>query len=85
MGAQHVLRNKIKLGIVDERNVLRLSREALAASGPVVAKITARTVQPGPDGLAGVNIALSTGDLSAACDIRMDPFCDGGGYQNNTV
>ncbi|MCC8242748.1 hypothetical protein [Saccharothrix luteola] len=85
MGAQHVLRNKIKLGIVDERNVLRLSREALAHSGIVVAEVTARTVQPGPSGLSGVNIALGTGDLSPACDIRTDQFCDGGGYQNYTV
>ncbi len=30
MGAQHMLRNKIKLEMVDEQNVLRLSREALA-------------------------------------------------------
>jgi M6 family metalloprotease-like protein len=85
MGAQHMLRNKIKLGIVDERNVLRLSREALAGSGLVVAKVTARTVQPGPNGLSGVNIALGTGDLAPACDVRTDPFCDGRGYQNYTV
>ncbi|MGW4116321.1 M6 family metalloprotease domain-containing protein [Actinosynnema sp. NPDC004786] len=85
MGAQHVLRNKIKLGIVDERNVLRLSREALAGSGVVVAEVTARAVQPGPDGLAGVNVALGAGDLSPACDVRADPLCDGGGYQNYTV
>ena len=41
MGAQHMLRNKIKLGMVDEENVLRLSREALADSGLVVAEVTA--------------------------------------------
>ncbi|WP_309114334.1 M6 family metalloprotease domain-containing protein [Saccharothrix sp.] len=85
MGAQHVLRNKMKLGIVDERNVLRLSREALADSGVVIAKVTARTVQPGPNGLSGINIAMGTGDLSPACDVRTDPLCDGGGYQNYTV
>jgi M6 family metalloprotease-like protein len=45
MGAQHMLRNKMKLGIVDERNVLRLSRDALAGSGIVVARVTARAVQ----------------------------------------
>ena len=33
MGAQHMLRNKIKLRMVDEDNVLRLSREALADVG----------------------------------------------------
>ncbi|GLW90449.1 M6 family metalloprotease domain-containing protein [Actinokineospora globicatena] len=85
MGAQHILRNKIKLGIVDERNVLRLSREALAQSGLVVAQVTARAVQPGTKGLSGVNIAFGTGDLSPACDIATNPYCDGGGYENYTV
>jgi M6 family metalloprotease-like protein len=85
MGAQHMLRNKMKLGIVDDQNVLQLSREALGDSGMVIAKVTARSVQPGPDGLAGVNVALGTGDLSPACDPDADPFCDGGGYDNYTV
>jgi hypothetical protein len=85
MGAQHMLRNKMKLGIVDERNVLRLSREALAGSGMVIANVTARSVQPGQNGLTGVNVALGTGDLSPACDPDADPFCDGGGYDNYTV
>lgn len=85
MGAQHMLRNKIKLQMVDERNVLRLSREALASSGLVIARVTARAVQPGQSGLSGVNIAMGTGDLSPACDVRTDPFCDGRGYHNYTV
>ncbi len=85
MGAQHMLRNKIDLGIVDERNVLRLSREALARSGTVIAEVTARAVQPGPNGLAGINVAMGTGDLSPSCDVNTDPFCDGGGYNNYTL
>jgi M6 family metalloprotease-like protein len=85
MGAQHMLRNKIDLEMVDESNVLRLSREALAQSGMVVAKVTARSAQPGKTGLAGVNIAFGDGDRSPACDITKDPFCDGGGYNNYTV
>ena len=85
MGSHHMLRNKIKLEMVDEQNVLRLSREALAGSGLVIAKVTARSVQPGRNGLSGINIALGTGDLSPACNISTDPFCDGGGYQNYTV
>ncbi|GAA3845012.1 M6 family metalloprotease domain-containing protein [Saccharothrix violaceirubra] len=84
MGAQHMLRNKIKLGIVDERNVLRLSREALATSGVVTATVTARSVQPGPRGLSGVNVVLDA-DRTPACDPRVDPYCDGGGYRNYTV
>ncbi|HWM06170.1 MAG TPA: M6 family metalloprotease domain-containing protein [Actinophytocola sp.] len=85
MGAQHMLRNKIKLEMVDEQNVLRLSREALDESGLVIAKVTARTVQPGPKDLSGVNIQFDTGDLSPACDVNTNPYCDGGGYENYTV
>ncbi len=85
MGAQHMLRNKIDLGIVDEQNVLRLSREALAQSGMVIAKVTARAVQPGQNGLAGINVQMDSGDLSPRCDVNTDPFCDGGGYNNYTV
>ncbi|MEU4833774.1 M6 family metalloprotease domain-containing protein [Streptosporangium sp. NPDC023615] len=85
MGAQHMLRNKIKLEMVDEANVLRLSREALAESGLVVAKVTARVVQPGPKDLSGVNIAFTGGDRAPACDVSVDPFCDGGGYDNYTI
>lgn len=85
MGAQHMLRNKIKLEMVDEQNVLRLSREALDESGLVTARVTARTVQPGPNGLMGLNIAFDTGDKSPACDPATDPLCDGGAYDNYTV
>jgi len=84
MGAQHMLRNKIKLEMVDEQNVLRLSREALATSGVVIANVTARTVQP--DGLSGINIELGgAGDLPPPCDVNADPLCDGRGYQNYTL
>ncbi len=85
MGSQHMLRNKMKLGIVDERNVLRLSRDALAGSGVVVARVTARAVQPGANGLSGLNVTLDGGDRSPACDTNADPLCDGGGYNNYTI
>ncbi|PHQ50557.1 peptidase M6 [Streptomyces cinnamoneus] len=84
MGAQHVLRDKIKLGIVDEKNVLRLDRDALKNSGLVVARVTARSAPPGEKGLAGVNVTMKR-DLSPACDRTTDPLCDGGGYDNYTV
>ncbi|WP_241564318.1 M6 family metalloprotease domain-containing protein [Nonomuraea polychroma] len=83
MGAQHMLRNKIKLEMVDEQNVLRLSREALDESGLVTAKVLARAVQPGQDELAGINISFDTGDKSSC--VAADPLCDGGGYENYTV
>jgi M6 family metalloprotease-like protein len=86
MGAQHMLRNKIKLQMVDEQNVLRLSRDALAQSGLVTARVTARVAQPGPNGLSGVNIQFGTGDKSTgSCQPTTDPLCDGGGYDNYTV
>ncbi|MBT2383323.1 M6 family metalloprotease domain-containing protein [Streptomyces sp. ISL-11] len=84
MGAQHVLRDKLKLGIVDDKNVLRLDRDALKDSGLVVARVTARSAPPGEKGLTGVNISMRR-DLSPACDRNTDPLCDGGGYDNYTV
>ena len=53
MGAQHMLRNKMKLGIVDEPNVLRLSRRRWPTSGVVVAKRHGPLGAAGPDGLSG--------------------------------
>ncbi|WP_240197256.1 M6 family metalloprotease domain-containing protein [Nonomuraea lactucae] len=85
MGAQHMLRNKIKLDMVDQGNVLNLSRDALDESGVVTARVTARAAQPGPGGLSGVNIAFGSGDRSPACDTRTNPLCDGGGYDNYTL
>lgn len=84
MGSLHTVRDKAKIGLVDEKNVLRLSREALASSGLVVAKVTARAVDPGAKGLTGVTIAMNA-DRSAACDITTDVLCDGGGFNNYTV
>ncbi|MFI5496012.1 M6 family metalloprotease domain-containing protein [Actinoplanes sp. NPDC051859] len=82
MGAQHMLRNKLKLGIVDNAAVVRLSRAALATSGVVVSRVTARTVQ---GGTAGINVTLDGGDRSPACDTTTDPYCDGGRYDNYTL
>ncbi|KNB52448.1 M6 family metalloprotease domain-containing protein [Streptomyces caatingaensis] len=84
MGAQHVLRDKMKLAIVDDKNVLRIDRDALKTSGPVVARVTARSAPPGEKGLSGVNVSMGR-DLSPACDRTKDPLCDGGGYDNYTV
>jgi hypothetical protein len=85
MGAHHMLRNKIELEMVDEANVLRLSRDALDETGLVVARVTARAVQPGPRGLSGIDVAFDTGDKSPACSTAADPLCDGGRYENYTV
>ncbi|MEU4420216.1 M6 family metalloprotease domain-containing protein [Actinoplanes sp. NPDC024001] len=85
MGAQHMLRNKMKLGIVDDAAVLKLSRDALARSGVVVTRVTARAVDPAGRRLAGINVTMDGGDRSPACDPATDPYCDGGGYDNYTL
>jgi M6 family metalloprotease-like protein len=86
MGAQHMLRNKLALGIAPEANVLNLDRDALSGSGAVVARVTARSVQPGERDLTGINLKLgSRGDLSPRCVTSADPLCDGGGYHNYTI
>ena len=73
------------LQMIDEANLLRLSRETLDESGLVVADVLARVVKPDAGQLSGINIAFDTGDKSPACDVNTDPFCDGGRYDNYTV
>ncbi|GAA4224386.1 M6 family metalloprotease domain-containing protein [Actinomadura meridiana] len=86
MGAQHMLRNKLKLEMVDPNNVLQVTRDGLASSGTLVARVTARSVEPGKGGLSGVNLKLGAGgDKSPRCNTQTDPLCDGGGYNNYTL
>ncbi|HEY0536847.1 MAG TPA: M6 family metalloprotease domain-containing protein [Actinoallomurus sp.] len=85
MGAQHMLREKVKLGIVDPSNVLNLTRDGVTQSGVVVARVKAREVQAASGELAGVNVAMNGGDQDAPCDVSTDALCDGGGYNNYTV
>jgi M6 family metalloprotease-like protein len=85
LGSNHNLRNRLKLGFVREENVLRLDRDALAGSGAVVAKVTARAADPGVNGLTGFNIVLTGGDLSPACNTSTQHDCPGTGYNNYTV
>lgn len=78
LGSQHNLRNKLKLGFIENKNVLQLNRNGLAQSGLAVADVTARETDPG-DGLAGVRIALdgAVGDQATPCDVNTNPLCDG--------
>lgn len=80
MPAGLMLRNRLRFGFVEPRQVLRLSRNGLAASGVAVATIVARAVDPGPLGLAGVVVDLDGAapqDRTPACDIRANPLCAG--------
>jgi M6 family metalloprotease-like protein len=80
MPAGLMLRNRIKFEFVRPENVLKLNRSGLASSGPIVATITARAVDPGPGGLAGITVALdgdAPQDRTPPCDMNKDPLCPG--------
>jgi M6 family metalloprotease-like protein len=80
MPAGFMLRNRSNYGFVRPENVLTLSRDGLAASGLAVAKITARAVDPGAKGLAGLFVRLdgpAPQDRTPACDMKADPLCAG--------
>jgi M6 family metalloprotease-like protein len=86
-GVEHTLRDKMKLGVVDEANILRLSREALATSGLVVLNVTSRETPMAPagrTGLVGANITMNA-DREPRCDTQTNALCDGGGFNNYTV
>ncbi|KAG9251343.1 uncharacterized protein F5Z01DRAFT_293306 [Emericellopsis atlantica] len=78
MGSLHTVRDKYQLGLMDEGKLLRLSRDGLAASGLVIARLTARSVE---SNLMGLRVQMGE-DLAPACDTETDVFCDGGGYDN---
>ncbi|EEH20842.1 hypothetical protein PABG_03073 [Paracoccidioides brasiliensis Pb03] len=79
LGSLHTIRDKNQLKLLDAKTLVQLSREGLANSGIVVARLTARSVAPTNGELIGIRIAMDA-DRSPACDTKTDPFCDGGGY-----
>jgi M6 family metalloprotease-like protein len=86
MGAQHMLRDKIDINLIDEDQVARLSREALDETGLAVVKVQARSAQgdPGSGIINGVNVAMSS-DNTPPCVVAQNPDCPGTGYNNYTL
>lgn len=84
MGSLHTLRDKAQLGLVGNESIIRLSREGLANSGVVVARLTTRAVALNKGDLMGVAIAMDA-DNSPPCGIEADPLCDGGGYNGYDI
>ncbi|MEV0393777.1 peptidase M6 [Polymorphospora rubra] len=76
MPAGQTLRSKLKLGHIDEDQVVRLSREALATTGVAVIDVKARTAVPGAKDVQGVRISMNR-DNTPACDMNADPLCAG--------
>jgi len=58
MPAGLLLRNRMVNGFITEDQVLTISREGLSSSGPVVASVTARAVEPLPGTFAGIIVRL---------------------------
>ena len=85
MGAEHMLSEKMRLGIVDRSRVLGLTRDGVTRSGVVVATVTAREAPAGAGRLSGITLAMNGGDHDPSCAVATDPSCDGGGYDGYTV
>lgn len=81
MGSLHTVRDKLVLGLISNDTIVRISRDALAESGPVVAQVTARSVV---SDLIGLRVDMNR-DLSPACNVSTDVLCDGGGYNTYDV
>ena len=80
MPAGFMLRSRLRYGFVSPGEVLQLSREALAASGPAVAEVVARAVAPSSGRLAGIVVRLDGAaprDRTPPCDPAADPLCAG--------
>jgi M6 family metalloprotease-like protein len=80
MPAGLMLRSRIRFGFVPPPEVLKLSRNGLAASGLAVAEIMARAVPPAPGQVAGITVRLDGAapqDRTTSCDLGQDPLCAG--------
>ena len=80
MPAGLMLRSRLRFGFVAPSEVLQLSREALACSGPAVAEIAARAVEPRAGSFAGIVVRLDGAaphDRTPPCDPDRDPLCAG--------
>lgn len=80
MPAGLMLRNRLANGFIDSTQVLILSRDGLAQSGPVVARITARAVDPQPGEYAGIIVRLDgeePHDRTPISDPATDPLSPG--------
>ena len=80
MPAGLMLRSKVRFKFLSDANVLKLTRSELAKSGLVVATVTARAVDPGPDGLAGITVALdgdAPQDRTPPDDMNRNPLSSG--------
>jgi M6 family metalloprotease-like protein len=80
MPAGLMLRNRLAMAVMPVQKVARVSRNALASSGPVVLTIAARAVEPPTGSWAGLIVRLdgdAPQDRTPVCDRNADPLCAG--------
>jgi M6 family metalloprotease-like protein len=80
MPAGLMLRSKVRFQFLKEAEVLKLTRSGLAASGLVVANVTARAVEPVAGGFAGIMVTLdgdAPQDRTPPDDINRNPLSAG--------
>ena len=84
------LRNRIKLGIIDQSNYLNIQESELDALGSVVTNVVSRAVMR-PGELTGINLvfdkptAAAADDSTGTCTRQAKYDCDGGAFDNYTV
>ena len=86
MPAGLMLRNRLAMDLLSMDEVVQVNRSALSVSGPVVATLTARAVEPGPGAWAGLLVRLdgeAPQDRTPACDRNTDPLCAGDAVFNS--
>ncbi len=80
MPAGLMLRNRMVNGFISEKQVLTISREELAGTGPVIATVTARAVEPVDGSFAGIIVRLDGAephDRTLADDPATNPLSQG--------
>lgn len=80
MPAGLMARNRLENKFITEEAFLRLSRESLAKTGPAVAEVTARAVEPRPGTFTGIMVRLDGAeprDRTPADDPAQDPLSPG--------
>jgi len=80
MPAGLMVRNRLVNGFITEKDLITVSRDGLATSAPVIARITARAVEQLPGEYAGMMVRLDGAephDRTPATDPATDPLSPG--------
>ena len=76
MPAGLMLRSKVRFGFLSDTQVMKLTREGLAASGVAIGEVVARAIEPWTGAFAGITIAMDK-DRSPEDDINTHPLSSG--------